>query len=72
MSFMDQQNQKQSLSVGTLSCVGLSAVVAVSAQTLSLSWINNLVQMQTAYGLSTFQMLQRILTSKEALLLYKG
>jgi len=69
---MDQQNQKQSFSVGTLSCFGLSAVVAVSAQTLSLSWINNLVQMQTVYGLSTFQMLQRILTSKEALLLYKG
>ena len=48
MSFMNQQSQKQSLSVGTLSCLGLSAVVAVSAQTLSLSWINNLVQMQTA------------------------
>jgi hypothetical protein len=72
MSLIDQQKHKQSLSVGTLSSLGLSAVVAVSAQTLSLSWINNLIQMQTAYGLSTFQMFRKILTSKEALHLYKG
>jgi hypothetical protein len=34
--------------------------------------MNNLAQMQKAYGLSTFQMLHKILTSKEAPLLYKG
>lgn len=72
MRSMNQQKQKQSISVATLSCVGVSAVAAVSAQTLSLSWINNLYQMQAAYGLTTFQMLHKIFTSKEALVLYKG
>lgn len=44
----------------------------MTAQTLSLSWINNLVNMQAASGLSTFEMLKRIVTSKEAKVLYKG
>ena len=64
MSFINQQNQQDCLSLATLCCVGISGIVAVTAQTLSLSWISNLVQMQSACGLSTFQMLKRVLRSK--------